>query len=141
MQNNRKIIGIWQQIPLPMISRFLASMGWEWIILDMQHGCMNPETAYECIQTIRAHGGCPLVRTSIGAPAEVQRALDLGAGGVVVPMVNSAAEARIMAEAAKYPPRGARSVGGDNFYLRTESISSAPTTIQSCWCRSNTSTR
>jgi 2-keto-3-deoxy-L-rhamnonate aldolase RhmA len=118
MQNNQKIIGIWQQIPLPMISRFLAKMGWEWIILDMQHGCMSPETAYECIHTIRAHGARPIVRTSIGAPAEVQRALDLGAGGVVVPMVNSAPEARVMAEAAKYPPRGGRSVGGDNFYTQ-----------------------
>jgi 2-keto-3-deoxy-L-rhamnonate aldolase RhmA len=117
---NKNIIGIWQQIPLPMISRLLAKMGWEWIILDMQHGCMSPETAYECIHTIRAHGGRPLVRTSIGAPAEVQRALDLGAGGVVVPMVNSAAEARMMAEAAKYPPLGGRSVGGDNFHTQGE---------------------
>lgn len=113
---NEKIIGIWQQIPLPMISRFLSGMGWEWIILDMQHGCMSTETAYECIHTIRAHGARPLVRTSIGSPSEVQKMLDLGAGGVVVPMVNSEAEARMMAQAAKYPPQGARSVGGDNFY-------------------------
>lgn len=116
MHLDQKVIGIWQQIPLPMISRFLAQMGWEWIILDMQHGCLNYETTYECIHTIRAHGARPLVRTSIGTPSEVQKALDLGAGGVVVPMVNSGAEARIMAGAAKYPPKGQRSVGGDNFY-------------------------
>lgn len=116
MRLDRKVIGIWQQIPEPMISRFLAKIGFEWIILDLQHGPMNYETAYECIHTIRAHGARPLVRTSIGNTSEVQRVLDLGAGGVVVPMVNSGAEAKAMAQAAKYPPRGARSVGGDNFY-------------------------
>lgn len=118
MQLDSKVIGIWQQIPQPMISRFLARMGWEWIILDMQHGPMSFETAYECIHTMRAFGARPLVRTSIGSTSEVQRALDLGAGGVVVPMVNSAAEAKAMAQAAKYPPRGSRSVGGDNFYTQ-----------------------
>ena len=118
MQLGRKVVGIWQQMPSPMISRFLAGMGWEWIILDMQHGSMNYETAYECIHTIRACGARPLVRTPIGAPAEVQKALDLGAAGVVVPMVNSRSESRAMAAAAKYPPRGERSVGGDNFYTQ-----------------------
>jgi 2-keto-3-deoxy-L-rhamnonate aldolase RhmA len=116
MRMEKKAIGIWQQIPLPMISRLLAKMGWEWIILDMQHGCMNYQTAYECIHTIRAHGARPLVRTPIGAPSDVQKALDLGAAGVVAPMVNSAAEARLLAQAAKYPPRGGRSVGGDSLY-------------------------
>ncbi len=107
------IVGIWQQFPLPMVSRLLGRMGWDWVILDMQHGCLNAETVYECIHTLWAAGTTPLVRTSIGAPAEVQRALDLGARGVVVPMVNSVAEARAMASAAKYPPLGRRSFGGD----------------------------
>jgi 4-hydroxy-2-oxoheptanedioate aldolase len=109
----RPILGIWQQFPLPMVSRLLGQMGWEWVILDMQHGSMNTETAYECIHTLRTAGATPLVRVSVGAPCEVQRALDLGARGVVVPMVNSLAEARAVALAAKYPPLGCRSLGGD----------------------------
>jgi len=113
---NRKIVGIWQQIPVPMISRFLAQMGWDWIILDLQHGCFNWETAYECIHVIRMAGARPLVRVSIGQPAEVQKALDLGAGGVIVPMVNSPEESALMAAAAKYPPLGERSIGGDCRY-------------------------
>ncbi len=51
LANAGTVMGIWQQIPSPMISRFLAQMGWRWVILDMQHGCFNWETAYECIQT------------------------------------------------------------------------------------------
>lgn len=108
-------IGIWQSIPQPMISRYLALMGWEWIILDLQHGPMNWETAYECIHAIRQTGARPLVRTAIGVPGEVEKALDLGAGGVVVPMVNSLAQAKTLARAAKYPPLGERSLGGDAF--------------------------
>ncbi|MBV8819961.1 MAG: hypothetical protein JO022_16475 [Acidobacteriaceae bacterium] len=113
----KTIVGIWQQIPSPMISRFLAQMGWDWIILEMQHGCFNWETAYECIHVISAGGSRPLVRVSIGQTAEVQKALDLGAGGVIVPMVNSLEESRRMAAAAKYPPLGERSMGGDSHYL------------------------
>ncbi len=107
------VIGIWQQFPLPMVSRLLGQMGWDWVILDMQHGSMNTETAYECLHTLRTAGAIPILRVSVGVPAEVQRALDLGARGVIVPMVNSLAEAQAMAQAAKYPPLGARSLGGD----------------------------
>jgi len=96
-----------------MVSRYLAKMGWDWIVLDMQHGSMSFETAYECVQTIRAGGARPIVRVGIDRPFEVQRALDIGAGGVVIPMVNSLATAREMARAAKYPPQGERSFGSD----------------------------
>jgi 4-hydroxy-2-oxoheptanedioate aldolase len=112
-KSKQPIVGIWQQFPLTMVSRLLARMGWDWVVLDMQHGSLNFETAYECIHTLASCGTTPIVRTSIGATSEVQRALDLGAQGVVVPMVNSAAEARAMAAAAKYPPLGCRSFGGD----------------------------
>jgi 2-keto-3-deoxy-L-rhamnonate aldolase RhmA len=110
---DKLIVGIWQQFPLPMISRLLARMGWDWVILDMQHGAASSETAYECMHALWTAGTTPLARTSIAAPAEVQRVLDLGARGVIVPMVNSVDEARSMAAAAKYPPLGCRSFGGD----------------------------
>jgi 4-hydroxy-2-oxoheptanedioate aldolase len=113
---DRPVLGIWQYFPLPMVSRHLALMGWEWVVLDTQHCSIGTETVYECVHTLRAGGVRPLVRVGIGNPFEVQRALDLGAGGVVVPMVNSPAEAKAMADAAKYPPLGLRSVGGDAAY-------------------------
>jgi 4-hydroxy-2-oxoheptanedioate aldolase len=109
----RPVIGIWQHFPLPMISRYLGLMGWDWVILDMQHSAATTETAYECMHTLRLTGAMPLVRTSIGVPSEVQRSLDLGARGVVVPMVNTVEDARAAAAAAKYPPLGCRSFGSD----------------------------
>ena len=108
-QDSSTVPAIWQQIPVPMVSRFLAQMGWDWLILDGQHGCFN----YECIHTIRIAGVSSLVRITIGNSSEVERVLDLGALGVIVPMVNSEAEAGRLAKAAKYPPIGSRSLGGD----------------------------
>jgi len=112
----KTILGLWQQFPIPMVSRYLAQMGWDCVILDMQHGCFNLETAYECIHNIRSAGVQPWVRVSIGSLTEVQKILDLGAQGIVVPMVNSLTEAQELAQAAKYPPLGSRSLGGDFCY-------------------------
>ena len=75
---NDPLVGLWQQFPTPMASRFLAQMGWDFVVLDMQHGCLNFETAYECIHTLRACGCRPWVRTSIGNYSEINKVLDLG---------------------------------------------------------------
>src|SRR5208337_4956960 len=82
----------------------------------MQHGAMNYETAYECIHTLRALGAKPYVRVSVDFPSEIQKVLDLGAAGLVVPLVNSKEQAEAAAFAAKYPPLGGRSKGGDLEY-------------------------
>ena len=109
-------LGIFQSIPNPMISRYLAQLGWQWIIIDMQHGSFNFETVYECIHVIRTAGSRPFVRVSVGGFSEINRALDVGAAGVIVPMTNSREDAIRSAAAAKYPPRGERSIGGDPWY-------------------------
>lgn len=105
--------GIWQEMATPSISRYLAAMGWDFVVLDMQHGAMAIETAYQCVHVLRAAGVRPWIRVPIADHAGIQRALDLGAQTVVVPMVNSRDQAFAAAQAAKYPPLGERSVGGD----------------------------
>ena len=114
------MLGLFQQMPLPAVSRYLARQGWKWIVLDLQHGPMNYETAYECIHTLRAYEAQPYVRVSVEHPTEIQKLLDLGAAGIVVPMVNSKEQAQAAAYAAKYPPLGGRSKGGDLDYLDGE---------------------
>jgi 2-keto-3-deoxy-L-rhamnonate aldolase RhmA len=110
------LLGMFQQLPVPAISRYLAQQGWDWLILDMQHGSLDYSTAYECSHVARHSGSKPLVRVPIGDFSAIQRVLDLGAYGVVVPMVNSREEAEQAAQAAKYPPLGGRSRGGDAWY-------------------------
>ena len=108
----QSLVGLWQDIPHPSVSRYLSAMDWDFVILDMQHGAMSFETAHECVHSLRSGGTEPWIRVSVGNPAEVQRALDIGAQAVVVPMVNSFDDARSMARSAKYPPLGERSLGG-----------------------------
>src|SRR5271154_6012367 len=110
------LLGMFQQLPFPAISRYLAQQGWDWLILDMQHGSFDYSTAYECCHVARHSGSKPIVRVPIGDFSSIQRVLDLGAKGVVVPMVNSREEAEQAAQAAKYPPLGGRSRGGDAWY-------------------------
>jgi len=109
-------LGMFQQLPLPAISRYLARQGWDWLVLDMQHGSFDFQTAYECCHVIRQGGARPVVRVPVGNFSAIERVLDLGALGVVVPMVNSREEAEQAARAAKYPPLGKRSRGGDAWY-------------------------
>lgn len=113
MKRERIPTGIWQSLPSPAVSRYLARMGWDAVFLDGQHGAISSETAYECLHVLADCGTRPYLRVSVGNPAEVERALDLGAQGVVVPMVRSVEEASAMAMAAKYPPLGRRSMGSD----------------------------
>ena len=99
--NSPIMLGLFQQMPLPAVSRYLAQQGWRWIVLDMQHGPMNYETAYECIHTLRVLGAKPYVRVSVDLPSEIQKVLDLGAAGIVVPVVNSKAQAEAAHDAAQ----------------------------------------
>ena len=128
---NPPLVGLWQQFPTPMASRFLAQMGWDFVVLDMQHGCLNYETVYECIHTLRTCGSRPWVRTTIGNYSEINKVLDLGAQGVVVPMINSREEAEMAAASAKYPPTGGRSFGGDSWVHYGENY--AETANESTW--------
>jgi 2-keto-3-deoxy-L-rhamnonate aldolase RhmA len=119
MTNTRSthvLLGMLQQFPLPAISRYLAQQGWNWLILDMQHGSFDYQTVYECCHVAQRGGSKPIVRVPIGDFSAIQRVLDLGAQGVVLPMVNSREEAEQAAYAAKYPPLGGRSRGGDAWY-------------------------
>lgn len=114
--NSPIMLGLFQQMPSPAVSRYLGQQGWKWVVLDMQHGPMNYETAYECIHTLRILGAKPYVRVSVDLPSEIQKVLDFGAAGIVVPVVNSREQAQAAAYAAKYPPLGGRSKGGDLAY-------------------------
>lgn len=109
-------LGMFQNLPSPMLSRYLAQMGWQWIILDLQHTSFDFSTLYECIHVVRAAGSLPFVRVGVNACSDINRVLDLGAAGVVVPMTNCRADAERAAAAAKYPPQGERSIGGDSWY-------------------------
>lgn len=95
-----------------VVAELLARSGVDWIWIDEQHGTSNRDSILRAIQVIAPHGVTPIVRVASNEFFRIGRALDAGALGVIVPMVNSAKEAEQAVFAAKYPPRGGRSSGG-----------------------------
>lgn len=101
----------WSSIPSAELSAELAIGGFPIVNLDMQHGGHDFASARAGVGAIVAAGGAAAVRVPVDAFAEISRVLDQGAEFVIVPMVNSAADARRAAAFAKYPPIGERSWG------------------------------
>lgn len=105
-------LGTWLSLGSIIASRFLARAGFDWLTVDIEHSLVDWETATHMFAAIADAGCVPLGRVPMNRLDHIKRVLDNGAFGIVVPMVNSRQEALEAVAAAKYPPRGVRSVGG-----------------------------
>lgn len=104
-------IGGWCAIPSPFAVEVMGGAGFDWICIDTQHGLTGYDTMLGMLQAGTAAGVPCFVRVSWNQAPEIMKALDAGAQGVIVPMVNSADEARQAVAACRYPPDGIRSWG------------------------------
>jgi 4-hydroxy-2-oxoheptanedioate aldolase len=105
-------VGIWLAIPGLTSAEALATIGWDWLTLDVEHAPFNLETQQALYLAIASQGCVPLARIAANDTTIIKQTLDAGAMGVVVPMVCSAAEAKHAVEACRYPLEGVRSAGG-----------------------------
>jgi 4-hydroxy-2-oxoheptanedioate aldolase len=94
------------------ISAAMASAGFDWLFLDMEHGTMSLDACAQIAAAALDAGITPIARVPNGQYSIATRALDNGALGIVMPHVDTAAEAREVVEKLKYPPVGHRSMGG-----------------------------
>jgi 2-keto-3-deoxy-L-rhamnonate aldolase RhmA/NAD(P)-dependent dehydrogenase (short-subunit alcohol dehydrogenase family) len=101
----------WLSLGSPAMAEFAADAGSDAIVFDLQHGLWERQALEAAIGVVRAKAA-PLVRVARNGPAEIGMALDAGAVGVIVPLVETAEEARRAVDAARYPPLGSRSGGG-----------------------------
>ena len=104
-------IGSWITLGHPAVAEIMATAGFDWLVVDLEHSAINIGQAEELIRTIDLKGTPALVRLSSNNAEQIKRVMDSGAQGVIVPMVNSPAEALAAVEATKYAPVGTRSVG------------------------------
>lgn len=103
------LIGTIVTLSAPEVTEAFVAAGYDYLFIDTEHGPMDIESAQRLLQV--AHG-CPcIVRVPDNNEVWIKKTLDIGADGVVVPLVNNADVARQVVEFAKYPPMGARSVG------------------------------
>ena len=105
-------IGTWLKIPAPDTAEIAAAAGFDFVVIDLEHTMIGLETAYTLIAITSAHGVTPIVRVPDHRPSTIQRVLDAGAGGVLVPHVDSPEQAAVVARATRFPPSGTRGSGG-----------------------------
>lgn len=102
--------GVMCTFPAPPVIEMLGYLGFDWILLDNEHGSITVDSAEVCIAAAELSGMAPIVRPIASKPESIAPFLDRGAWGVQVPHVNSADEARAVVDAVKYGPEGHRGI-------------------------------
>lgn len=101
----------WLTLPTSLSAEFMARAGFDTVTIDMQHGAMDYRSLLEILSALTATEVTPLVRVPSADPTFITRVLDIGALGVICPMISGAEEARNFAAGARYHPAGNRSSG------------------------------
>jgi 4-hydroxy-2-oxoheptanedioate aldolase len=110
-KEDRPAFGLWGSIPSPLTAELAAAAGLDYVCVDLQHGGADEDRMMAMFSAIEARGAVPLARVLYSEPWMVNRVLDLGAAGVIVPLVGSAEDARRAVSGCRYPPHGVRSYG------------------------------
>lgn len=108
LKDDKPIVGAWSIISSPIVVEILALSGFDFLILDMEHGVYDQTALDACIRACEAAGCAPIVRVPGINPSAVQWALDMGAHGIVVPQVGDAASAAMAVGTTKFAPAGTR---------------------------------
>ena len=104
-------VGSWMQIPSSSLAEIMGDAGYDWIAIDMEHGAFSLDQLPDLFRAIELGDCLPLVRLAEGSMVECKRALDSGAGGLIIPMVKSAEQLRQVMDVCCWPPSGKRGVG------------------------------
>ncbi len=105
-------IGFWVSLADNLAAEVVATTGFDWLLVDMEHAPGDVATVIGQLQAIGPHGSSALVRPPWNDTVMVKRLLDGGAPGILFPMVQSVEEAKTAVAATRYPPQGVRGVAG-----------------------------
>ncbi len=105
------VVGLWAVIPSSVTAEVAAQTGAGYVVVDQLHGAVDQALLTAMLQAIRGAGAAPLVRVAANDPWVIGNALDLGAVGVIVPMVEDGEQAALAVSSCRYAPAGRRSFG------------------------------
>ena len=112
LQQGRTVVGVGLTIAAtPSVVRVMASAGYDFLFIDVEHTLLSPETLMSVVQMARASGVSPIVRVQDTEYHLIANALDSGADGIIVPRVESAGQAERVVAYARFPPQGVRGCG------------------------------
>ncbi|RHX91192.1 2,4-dihydroxyhept-2-ene-1,7-dioic acid aldolase [Leptospira yasudae] len=110
-------IGSWMQIPNTSIAEILGNAGFDWVALDLEHGAFSLHLLPDIFRAISQGGSLPFARVAESRPKDIKQALDAGAKGIIVPMIESSKQVEDFLKWSSYPPKGIRGVGYSNANL------------------------
>jgi 4-hydroxy-2-oxoheptanedioate aldolase len=105
-------IGLWLSLASAYATEAAAGAGFDWLLIDTEHSPNDLTSVMTQLQVLAAYPGTPIVRPDWNDPVLVKRLLDIGAPGLLFPMVQSPGEAAQAVASTRYPPRGIRGVSG-----------------------------
>src|SRR3974390_1070362 len=108
----RVSVGAWVNTNDAACAQIMAKSGFEWLVVDMEHGPVPITAVQAAVTVIRTTSAEPFVRASWNSSSAIQTALDCGVSGIVVPMVNTRADAEQVVRDTRFSPLGERSRGG-----------------------------
>ncbi len=104
-------VGSWLSLCSPVAAESMAQIGWDWLVVDVEHSPVGFDTMVNCFRAVQLGGAVPMARVPWNDTVWIQRTLDAGALGLVVPMVNSVEDAKAAVGNMKFATRGQRSWG------------------------------
>lgn len=110
LRENRVSLGTLTLLQEPAVAEIVGSLGYDFLVIDTEHAAADEQTVLAMVRAAEAAGATPLIRVRHAEEKELLWALDTGAGGVVVPVVETAEQAARAVDAAKYPPVGHRTL-------------------------------
>jgi 2-dehydro-3-deoxyglucarate aldolase len=110
LSNGGSSIGSWMQIPHASIAEIMGQSGYDWVAVDMEHGAISAHQLPDLFRALELGNTLPLVRVAQGKIKDCKQALDAGAGGIIVPMVESAEQLQKVRDMIRWPPAGDRGV-------------------------------
>lgn len=136
LHENGDPVGTWISIGHPALVEINASLGFDFLLVDSEHTTIGLETLASLVRAAEAKETALVIRVPSDDPVRIKRVLDLGTDCIMIPMVESAGEARQIIDAVRYPPDGNRGIAssratdyGRNFEGYVESANSSIATI------------
>ncbi len=111
LRTGRPQIGLWVGLADAHAAELLATCGYDWLLLDGEHAPNDLRSLLAQLRAVAPYPASPIVRPVIGDTALIKQLLDAGAQTLLIPMVETAEQARALVAALRYPPRGVRGVG------------------------------
>lgn len=104
-------VGLWLSMADPYLAEVSATAGFDWLLIDGEHAPNDLRGTLAALQSVAPYRAQPVVRVVAGETALIKQMLDIGAKNLLVPMVDTAEQARALVAATRYPPQGVRGVG------------------------------